>query len=58
MELTADHIIEQISMSTNDRYKDYRAAILAGYMDHITEINQDEKIRTAEVSKLLKWTFN
>lgn len=57
--LTADHIIEKVSSSeAYDKYKEYRAAILAGYFDHITEINQEEVIRTLEVAKLLKWTFS
>lgn len=57
--LNADHIISKISSSdASERYREHRAAILAGYMDHITEVNPEEVIRTAEVSKLLKWTLS
>jgi hypothetical protein len=57
--LTADHIIGRISLSeASVKYRDHRAAILAGYFDHITEVNPAEVIQTAEVSKLLKWTFH
>lgn len=57
--LTADHIIDRVAASdAYDKYKNHRTAILAGYFDHVTEINPKEVILTGEVSKLLMWTLS
>jgi len=55
--LIADNIIKTISSSKTIEEYEYRAAILAGYFDRITEVNTEEVIRTYEVAKLLRWTF-
>ena len=57
--LTAEHIISVISVSEAfDKYKEFRAPILAGYFVHLTEVNPEQVIKTAEVAILFKWTFS
>lgn len=56
--LKAENIIKCISESKTIMEYEFRAALLAGYFDRITELNIEEVIRTSEVAKLLRWTFS